>query len=77
MDVQVSIKQVGTENYRVYYRVFADGVELPSLVCIFASSRTAKTEDKIKTWCSENTWRLQTGTIVHADSAESEKAREA
>jgi hypothetical protein len=33
---QFLVLEVGKENYRIYYRVTADGIEFPSLVCIFA-----------------------------------------
>jgi len=36
------------ENHRIYYRVKADGVELPSLVCIFASQKTSDSEKERK-----------------------------
>jgi hypothetical protein len=65
--IQFSIKHVRTENYRIYYRVFVDGVELPSMVCIFTSQKTKNSDEELKTWCADNAWRLETGAIVHVD----------
>jgi len=72
--IQFSIKHVRTENYRIYYRVFADGVELPSMVCIFTSQKSKDSDEELTTWCRNNSWRLESGTIVHVDlTALSEK----
>jgi hypothetical protein len=65
--IQVSIKHVRTENYRIYYRVFADGVEVPSMVCIFSSQKSKDSDEELKTWCRNNVWRLESGAIVHVD----------
>jgi hypothetical protein len=43
--IQFSIKHVRTENYRIYYRVFADGVELPSMVRIFTSQKSKDSDE--------------------------------
>jgi len=72
--IQFSIKPVRIENYRIYYRVFADGVELPSMVCIFSSQKSKDSDEELKTWCRNNAWRLESGAIVHVDlTAFSEK----
>jgi hypothetical protein len=57
--IQFSIKHARTENYRVYYRVFADGVELPSMVCIFTSQKNKDSDDELKIWCriTHGGWR--------------------
>jgi hypothetical protein len=57
--IQFSIKHARTENYRVYYRVFADGVELPSMVCIFTSQKSKDSDEELKKWCRDNAWRLE------------------
>ena len=74
-ETQFSIEQIRTENYRVYYRVFADGVELPSVVCIYASQKNRHSDEELKAWCRKNAWRLDTGTIVHADLGRSEEKK--
>jgi len=65
--IQFSIKHARTENYRIYYRVFADGVELPSMVCIFSSQKSKDSDEELKKWCGDNAWRLESGAIVHVD----------
>jgi hypothetical protein len=72
-DVRISIKQIRAENHRVYYRVFADDVELPSMVCIFASQKNNRSDELLTTWCKDNAWRLETGTIIHADLIDSDE----
>jgi len=74
-DVRFSIEQIRAENYRVYYRVFADGVELPSIVCIFASQKNNTSDELLKDWCRDNAWKLETGTIVHAELMDSEEKK--
>ena len=65
--IQFSIKYVRTENYRVYYRVFADGVELPSMVFIFPSQKSKDSDIKLEVWCRNHSWRLESGAIVYVD----------
>jgi len=72
-DVRFSIEQIRAENYRVYYRVFADGVELPSVVCIFASQKNIRSDELLTAWCRDNAWRLETGTVIHANLSDSEE----
>jgi hypothetical protein len=47
--IQFSIKHVHTENYRINYRVFADGVELASMVCTFTSQKSKDSDVEKKT----------------------------
>ncbi len=74
-ETQFSIEQIRAENYRVYYRVFADGVELPSVICIYASQKNRRSEEELKAWCRNNAWKLETGTIVHAEIGRSEEKK--
>ena len=64
---QFVILETNRENHRIYYRVKADGVELPSLVCIFASHKSADSEKELKVWCKNNAARLESGVILHVD----------
>jgi hypothetical protein len=61
------ILQTNRENRRIYYRVEADGVEFPSLVCILYSRRSTHSEEEMKTWCKNNSARLESGVILQAD----------
>ena len=63
---QFLVVEVGKENHRIYYRVTADGVEFPSLVCIFASQGSSNFE-RLEAWCKNNATRLESGAILHAD----------
>ena len=74
-EIQVSVKEIRTENNRVYYRVFADGVELPSIVYIFASQKNRDSDEELKVWCKKNASKLDTGTIVRADLIRLEKGK--
>jgi hypothetical protein len=53
---QFVVVETNRENHRIYYLVKADGVELPSLVCIFASHKRADSEKE-----------LESGVILHAN----------
>ena len=64
---QFVVLEINRENHRIYYRVKADGVELPSLVCIFASHKSADSEKELQVWCKNNAARLKSGVILHAD----------
>ena len=63
---QFVVFEINRENHRIYYRVKADGVEFPSLVCIFASQKNADSEKELKVWCKNNAARLESGVILHA-----------
>jgi hypothetical protein len=52
------------QNHRVYCRVTADGVELPSLICILGSHKNANSEQELLTWCKANSVRLASGAIL-------------
>jgi hypothetical protein len=64
---QFVVLETNRENHRIYYRVKADGVELPSLVCIFASHKSTDSEKELKVWFKNNAARLESGVILHAD----------
>ena len=63
---QFVVFEINRENHRIYYRVKADGVEFPSLVCIFASQKNTDSEKELKVWCKNNAARLESGAILHA-----------
>ena len=64
---QFAVLEINRENHRIYYRVKADGVELPSLVCIFASHKSADSEKELKVWCKNNAARLESRAVLQAD----------
>jgi hypothetical protein len=64
---QFVVSEASRGNYRIYYRVKADGVEFPSLVCIFASHEHAESEKELEAWCKNNARRLEFGAILQAD----------
>jgi hypothetical protein len=61
------ILQTNRENRRIYWRVKVNGVEFPSLVCILSSQRSTHSEEELKTWCKNNSARLESGVILQAD----------
>ncbi len=63
---QFLVFEISRENHRIYYRIKADGVEFPSLVCIFASQKSTDSEKELKAWCKNNAARLGSGAILHA-----------
>ena len=69
------LKEVRNEESRVYYRVFADGVEFPSLVFIFDNQKTDESVEDLKTWCRNNAARLGSGAILHANLSAMQESR--
>jgi len=61
------VSEASRGNYRIYYRVKADGVEFPSLACIFASHKHANSEKELERWCKNNAQRLESGAILQPD----------
>jgi hypothetical protein len=61
------VSEASRRNHRIYYRVKADGVELPSLVCIFESQYHAGLEEELRMWCKDNASRLESGAILEAN----------
>ena len=61
------VSETNRENRRIYYRVEVDGVEFSSLVCILSSQRSTHSEEELKTWCKNNSARLESGVILQAD----------
>jgi hypothetical protein len=54
-------------NHRVYRRVKADGVELPSLVCIFESQQRVGFEEELRMSCKNYANRRESGAILEAN----------
>ena len=61
------VLETNRENRRIYYRVEVDGVEFSSLACILSSQRSTHSEEELKTWCKNNSARLESGVILQAD----------
>ena len=61
------VSETNRENRRIYYRVEVDGVEFSSLACILSSQRSTHSEEELKTWCKNNSARLESGVILQAD----------
>ena len=74
-EIRFSVKEIRTENRRIYYRTFADGVELPSLVYIFESEKNPDSDKELLNWCRNNLSKLETGTIVRADPFPQERKK--
>jgi len=56
----IKITEARQDGLNIYYRVFVDGVEKPSLVFVTAPDRTAHGEVALKEWCERNlySWNL-------------------
>jgi len=54
------------KDARVYFRVFVDDFEKPSLVFLSAVGLTAAGEAGLKAWCERNLSKLDSGAIVEA-----------
>jgi hypothetical protein len=62
-----SVQEIRCKHFNVYYRVMADGVELPSTVFIMPSQKTTRSTEQLKTWCKQNSHLLADGQVVRAD----------
>ncbi|HSC46355.1 MAG TPA: hypothetical protein VLC94_11000 [Candidatus Acidoferrum sp.] len=69
-EIEFSLTEVRTENGRVYYRVSANGFQLPATVSVLAGLDTPTAEEDLKIWCARNIWRLETLTLIQADLPE-------
>ena len=69
------LKEVRNEECRVYYRVFADGIEFPSRVFIFDNQKTDESVEDLKTWCRNNAARLASGATLHANLTAMQESR--
>jgi hypothetical protein len=64
--MKYSVTEVGTRNFRVYYRVSADGEDLAGLIFIFASEKNDEVQSMLVRWCRANASRLGTGMVLRA-----------
>jgi len=62
----ITIKEAYREDSRVYFRVFVDDAEKPSLVFMSATDLTAYGEAGLKTWCERHLSKFDSGAIVEA-----------
>src|SRR5262245_10386850 len=63
----VKISEALLDGSNVYYRVFVNGVEKPSLVFVKAPDRTVHGEAALKEWCEHNLDRLESGKVIEAN----------
>ena len=62
----ITLKEAYREGSRIYFRVFVDDAEKPSLVFLAATNLTAHGEAGLKTWCEQHLSRFDSGAIVEA-----------
>jgi hypothetical protein len=63
----VRISEVQQDGPNIYYRVFADGIEKPSLVFVIAPDRTVHREVALQEWCEHNLDKLESGKVMEAN----------
>ena len=63
----VKISEVRQDGSNVYYRVFANGVEKPSLVFVRVMDRTVHGDAALQQWCEQNLNKLESGKVVEAN----------
>ena len=66
----LKISQIRQEGLNIYYRVFVNDVEKPSLVFVKALDRTVHGDAALKAWCEQNLDKLETGKVVEAKLSE-------
>jgi hypothetical protein len=62
----VRISEVREDGRNVYYRVFANGIEKPSLVFVKAPDRTVHGDVALQEWCEHNLDKLESGEVIEA-----------
>ena len=62
-----SVEEIGSNHFNFYYRVSADGVELPSIVYVMPSQKSRRTAEHLKSWCRRNSHLLAEGKVIQAD----------
>ena len=69
MSQQPSIKilEVRQDGANVYYRVFVNSLEKPSLVFVRAPDRTVHGDAALQQWCEQNLNKLESGKVVEAN----------
>ena len=75
MSSTTKLAEAYREGDRIYYRVFADEIEKPSLVFVHVSDLVRHGETALKIWCEHNLNRLDSGTVVEAKLPESDESR--
>ena len=63
----VRISEVQQDGPNFYYRVFANGIEKPSLVFVKAPDRTVHGEAALQEWCEHNLDKLESGKVLEAN----------
>ena len=63
----IRIVEAQKDGSNVYYRVFVNGVEKPSLVFVRAVDRTVHGEAALQAWCEDNLDKLESGKVVEAN----------
>ena len=67
----VKIIEAQQDRSNVYYRVFVNEIEKPSLVFVKAPDRTVHGEAALREWCERNLNRLESGKVVEANLSDS------
>jgi hypothetical protein len=62
----LKLKEAYREDSRVYFRVFVDDAEKPSLVFTSVPELTAHGVTELQTWCERHLSRFDSGATVEA-----------
>ena len=63
----IKITEAHQDGGNIYYRVFVNKVEKPSLVFVKAPDRTVHGEVALQQWCERNLDKLESGKAVEAN----------
>lgn len=63
----VKITEARQDGFNIYYRVFVNDVEKPSLVFVTAPDRTMHGAAALQEWCERNFGKLESGKVIEAD----------
>jgi hypothetical protein len=63
----IKISEAQQDGSNIYYRVFVNGVEKPSLVFVKSADRTVHGDEALKEWCKHNLNKLESGKVIEAN----------
>ena len=70
----IKISEAQQDGSNIYYRVFVNEVEKPSLVFVTMPDRTMHGEAALRAWCERNLDKLESGKVIVANLADHAKA---